>query len=395
MNPADEGGWTPVDRKTARSHRERSGSASSNHTNNSATSKEDNKSVSTVAHATAEMSPEELMVLARRYQAMADQTNAKLRELSQGRVENSPEATAPIVPVNVPAAPHSPDVQEIAESPRANVMAFGSVNNGFYVKPVVPTTPAVPAGEGPSKPTGKGVDPRNWGNVSFLGDFTEKDFDTQREALNNYAEINRVIKQVDLSVPPGFFNHVPVVKIPTPEAERPATHFVASNGPSVNERANMSGQTKDEEIAELKRQLTEKKRKEQRREPAEEPMKNRTKQAAHENIAGLMRGGKSAARSGQEETRATAGRIAAGSALDKAIQGAERVGSSPPDPDPSDDSSDPGSDHERGPNSGDEMRSPRQIRHFVTSLIFKKLRHFDRIQGRFVTSADFLRKFVR
>ncbi|KAJ7939303.1 hypothetical protein B0H13DRAFT_2300555 [Mycena leptocephala] len=220
---------------------------------------------------------------------------------------------------------------------------------------------------GPSEPKGKGVDPRNWGNVSSLGEFTEKDFEAQREALDNYAEINRVIKQ-DLSVPPGFFNDVPIVKIPAPErqpsqlasikivpeAERPSPHFVASEGPSMNEEAKMSGQTKDEEIAELKRQLTEKKHKEWRG-PAEKPIKNRTKQTAHENIAGLMRGGKSAARSGPEETRATPGRIAAGSALDKAIQGAERVGSSPPDSDQSDDSSDPGSDNEHGPNSGDEM----------------------------------------
>jgi hypothetical protein len=55
---------------------------------------------------------------------------------------------------------------------------------------------------GPSK--GKGQDPRNWGDVPSLQDFTEEDLRAQREMLLNYEEINRVIKQEEHSVPTGF-----------------------------------------------------------------------------------------------------------------------------------------------------------------------------------------------
>ncbi|KAJ7927783.1 hypothetical protein B0H13DRAFT_1861034 [Mycena leptocephala] len=71
-----DGGWTPVSRKTARSHRERSASGGSNHTANRIPLPTSPtlilSSPSTVERATAEMSREQLLVIAQRYQSMAD-----------------------------------------------------------------------------------------------------------------------------------------------------------------------------------------------------------------------------------------------------------------------------------------------------------------------------------
>ncbi|KAJ7802343.1 hypothetical protein B0H14DRAFT_3884643 [Mycena olivaceomarginata] len=66
-------GWTPVTRKTARSHRERSPSSGSVHTSNINTSATTARvsTPSTILHAHNEMSREELETLARRYGSMA------------------------------------------------------------------------------------------------------------------------------------------------------------------------------------------------------------------------------------------------------------------------------------------------------------------------------------
>src|SRR6201996_4410033 len=77
------------------------------------------------------------------------------------------------------------------------------------VSALVDVSPAIPAGEGPSRNKGKGPDPRNWGAMDSLIDFSEKEFDAQREAFENYAEINRVIKEDRESAPHGFFDDVP------------------------------------------------------------------------------------------------------------------------------------------------------------------------------------------
>jgi hypothetical protein len=75
-----------------------------------------------------------------------------------------------------------------------------------------PESPASSVGEGLSRKKGKGVDPRNWGNVDFLHEFTDGDFEAQRDALEIFAEINRVLKWEQFTTPPGFFDESEVVK---------------------------------------------------------------------------------------------------------------------------------------------------------------------------------------
>ncbi|KAJ7673765.1 hypothetical protein DFH06DRAFT_1292612 [Mycena polygramma] len=50
---------------------------------------------------------------------------------------------------------------------------------------------AVPVDAGPSRNKGKGPDPRNWGAAGLSVDFSERDLEAQREAFENFAEINR------------------------------------------------------------------------------------------------------------------------------------------------------------------------------------------------------------
>ncbi|KAJ7321387.1 hypothetical protein DFH08DRAFT_941992 [Mycena albidolilacea] len=101
-------------------------------------------------------------------------------------------------------------------------------------------------GEVPSKPKGKGADPRIWGNISF-GDFTEADFNAQREVLANFAEINHT-------------QPASVQFVPESTAEEPDS--IASETNPTKGEGIVPGQTRDEQIAELKRQLGDVKQKE-------------------------------------------------------------------------------------------------------------------------------------
>jgi hypothetical protein len=60
---------------------------------------------------------------------------------------------------------------------------------------------------GPSRNKGKGLDPGNWGDVSSLHDFDEQELRAQREMLENYAEINRIIKQEEVT-PSNIFSQI-------------------------------------------------------------------------------------------------------------------------------------------------------------------------------------------
>ncbi|KAJ7918063.1 hypothetical protein B0H13DRAFT_2321712 [Mycena leptocephala] len=139
--------------------------------------------------------------------------------------------------------------------------------------------------------TGFSGDPGNWGDLSFLENFTEGDFQAQREALENYAEINRIIKQEEISAPPDFFKDVPSLKTPETEQKLPEpTESIDS--PRDNE---VSGQIKDEIIAELMRQLDEL-RQEQNQNKDDEPNSAKpaksAQQTVQQNIADLMHRGK-------------------------------------------------------------------------------------------------------
>ncbi|KAJ7642383.1 hypothetical protein DFH06DRAFT_1137394 [Mycena polygramma] len=116
---------------------------------------EQSESVSTVSKATQDLSRDELVSLARRYESMARDTMA----------EANRKLSAPY-----DAEPNSGSADE------PSMREFSS---------------AVPVDAGPSRNKGKGPDPRNWGAAGLSVDFSERDFEAQREALENFTEINR------------------------------------------------------------------------------------------------------------------------------------------------------------------------------------------------------------
>ncbi|KAJ7833412.1 hypothetical protein B0H14DRAFT_3462692 [Mycena olivaceomarginata] len=145
-------GWTPVTRRTARTHSPRP---------------------STLNQAEANMSSEELMRMAECHRFYVDRAIAAARcKASSG----PPEKVKPTF--------------------------LGS-----------PVSPAVPSGEGSSENKGKGLDPRNFGAVPSLIDFTEDDLAAQREALANFEEINHIIKQESVTPKRGLFDDAPLLDL--------------------------------------------------------------------------------------------------------------------------------------------------------------------------------------
>jgi hypothetical protein len=192
------------------------------------------------------MSYEKLLILSRRLLTLAPN--------GESMVSVKPRGSAPVV--SIPASPvTSTPVQpkvSLSRKEATNVLkkkfSFGEIDHPSVSEVPIPDSPVGMTGEGPSKPQGKGADPRNWGNISF-GDFTEADFNAQREALDNFAEINRVIKQEEVPTPPRFFRDL-VSKSPVPEPKPASVQFVSETLASETHPAKgegiASGQTKDE-----------------------------------------------------------------------------------------------------------------------------------------------------
>ncbi|KAJ7656134.1 hypothetical protein DFH06DRAFT_1298411 [Mycena polygramma] len=111
------------------------------------------QSVSTVSKATQDMSRDELVSLARRYESLARDAMAEANRKLSVPFETEPSSGA------------------------ADLREFSS---------------AVPVDEGPSRNKGKGPDPRNWGAAGFSVDFSDHDLEAQHEAFDNFAEINRM-----------------------------------------------------------------------------------------------------------------------------------------------------------------------------------------------------------
>ncbi|KAJ7711542.1 hypothetical protein B0H16DRAFT_1900564 [Mycena metata] len=175
---ANDGGWTPVTRKTARSHRESS------------------ESESTIARATREMSHEDREALARRHEAYA----AQLRGVSaQATSSDSKESEWS----NVEKSSLKIDHQDSNGSSAEPRNTASTVPRRATVEEVTDEEDPEfsPPHAGPSRDKGKGTDPRNWGDVESLVDFSENDLEAQREALANFAETNRIIKEEPFSTP--------------------------------------------------------------------------------------------------------------------------------------------------------------------------------------------------
>ncbi|KAJ7254943.1 hypothetical protein B0H12DRAFT_1071064 [Mycena haematopus] len=202
----DDGGWTPVTRKTSRSHQEYS-SNRNKHTNSNSGSHSgdsDNESESTLAKATQEMSIEDLDALIRRHEAISAQFRAALsaREKASGidskkDVKSEKEGDAPDAKDSNLGAAENPHSSPALKSRRATVEEVedeGDLINFNYVGSSVSQPVA-----GPSRDKGKGPDPGNWGDVSVLQNFSAADLEAQREMFRNYEEINRMIKQEEIS----------------------------------------------------------------------------------------------------------------------------------------------------------------------------------------------------
>ncbi|KAJ7432702.1 hypothetical protein B0H11DRAFT_2378899 [Mycena galericulata] len=194
------GGWTPVTRKTSRSHRERSRSNQNRYTHNSFSglnSDNESTSESTVVQATRELSHEDREALARRYEAFA----AQLRAVSGHS----------IVPES-PVASNQSDVEDSISF--EGIKGNAHEDSGSEDEPETHATPVVkhetrratveevedegdfvssPPVVGPSRNKGKGADPRNWGAITSLDEFSEAELEAQRDALENFAEITRII----------------------------------------------------------------------------------------------------------------------------------------------------------------------------------------------------------
>ncbi|KAJ7353162.1 hypothetical protein DFH08DRAFT_987264 [Mycena albidolilacea] len=185
-------GWTPITRKTARTHSPRPVSPVDNNKSVVGTICSTPTSESTINQAEANMSGEELMRLAECHRFYADRAVAA----AQRKMSSTPPDRSA---VNKPTFPSSP------------------------------VSPAVPSGEGASRRKEKGIDPRNFGAVPSLIDFTEDDCVAQREALANFEEINCVLKQESITPERGLFNDVPLLDLsetpaPYEEALHPSIH---------------------------------------------------------------------------------------------------------------------------------------------------------------------------
>lgn len=201
------GGWTPVTRKTSRSHRERGISSRDNHTINSisdsdASSVSDHETKSTVAHATDELSPEDLEALVRRHDAIANGFRAQI--MRRATPVKSKEEVKSDVTTDVPNARSSASQSAESAPGPAPAPARASESRRATVETVEDEDDLISfsynSAPGPSRNKGKGPDPGNWGNISSLEGFSERELSAQREALLNFEEIKR-IKQEEYSLP--------------------------------------------------------------------------------------------------------------------------------------------------------------------------------------------------
>ncbi|KAJ7620079.1 hypothetical protein FB45DRAFT_871155 [Roridomyces roridus] len=308
--------WTPVTSENARTHRVMS-SASNRPRDNDNMFSVRSSSPLTIEKAQNEQSREHYLTQVNRFQALAARARPAA-EIAQGGA-SAPDMTAESIR---------------PENPMGRSLMEHTVST--------PATPEPVAGPSQHRDTGKGVDPREWGNLGFAQNLNEQDLQAQRDALNNAYMLP----------PPAFLNN-PVTPAVV-SAAVPATSSVAvEQAPAADQ--SQPAKNKDARIAELEeivRQLSV-----QRETPAPE---NQARAAVDGHIANLVRRGNTrhVTVAPAEPARNTPGRIAAGSTLDRAI----RASVAPPDaspPDPSD-SSDSSSDGNRSDHEGDMSDAARR-----------------------------------
>jgi hypothetical protein len=224
-------GWTPVTCKTSRSHRERSNSGRRNHTNNKtadnlSSSDSESGDDSTLACTTHKLSQRELQDLMHRHEAIADQYCIKM--------------------VQKPAVEHGEYIPNLKDAIHENGASIIELPPILQPKPVVarksqPVTVEEVDDEQdlisfnaiPGSSKGKGPDPRNWGGISTLQDFSQEEMDAQREALKNYKEIDCILKQEEKSIPTSFLVDFDPVQMSTPKAKKSSRKRLKSPGHSA------------------------------------------------------------------------------------------------------------------------------------------------------------------
>ncbi|KAJ7059785.1 hypothetical protein C8F01DRAFT_1254691 [Mycena amicta] len=174
-----------------------------------------------------------------------------------------------------------------AQSARASALGNRSTDDvhvrehtdPFEVAPPSVVSIAVPTGEGPSRPKGKTIDPRNWGNVSFAQEWSENDLEAQRRALDTFTEVNKFPKLVPEQAPeaPRTSAALPnnTHSRPIQDAEPTSRHMRVAPSPAHVKSVNIPGQVTAEEyaavlehISRLEKELLEKQhRKSARSEP--------------------------------------------------------------------------------------------------------------------------------
>ncbi|KAJ7879453.1 hypothetical protein B0H13DRAFT_2346041 [Mycena leptocephala] len=252
--------------------------------------------MSTVEYAERSMSSVELEQLARRYQRMAEEARAVENSYHSIKdQENSPEI-------------REPDDWRVQFRP---ISRSGNRADSSASDMLITVSPAIPSGEGSSK--GKGPDPCNWGDVSLLENFTSQDLEAQREALANFAEIHRVIKEESVSTPTDFFGEIPAPK----KTAAPKTT------PYQPEKKEGTHPSADEIIAKLTRQLNESRQKNLNSQSVEipsAPNMNQAKKKVQQNIAGLIRGSERPRENSVKPGRPVPARLALGSTIHNAIR---------------------------------------------------------------------------
>ncbi|KAK7007115.1 hypothetical protein R3P38DRAFT_2792993 [Favolaschia claudopus] len=191
----ESGRWTPVSRKTSRSHRERRSTKSVSRTSNISSgsdslssSDSESSSMSTIAHATSNLSPSQLAVIMQRHEALAAIRADYERKTTAGPEINQ-KSVKQDIKGDVPRDSNVPEARNSASGHQAAPMRTHRVT----VEEVEDEDPLSKVQiAGPSRNKGKAVDPRNWGDVALLHNFSEKEMQEQRDAFANYAYIKQI-----------------------------------------------------------------------------------------------------------------------------------------------------------------------------------------------------------
>ncbi|KAJ7933187.1 hypothetical protein B0H13DRAFT_1856476 [Mycena leptocephala] len=160
------GPWSPVTRKNSRTHSVRSASPRNNNAEDSV-----NKipTPSTITRAGRELSSEDWLNIARRYEHIAAEAYA-----SAGKVGSAPSTRNSSIPYhdgNKSSAAHQSNEDSHVE-PEEVTNRMGNNHRGSTDAPnsggrkipdLSPVSPAIPSGEGTSRNKGKAFDPRNFG----------------------------------------------------------------------------------------------------------------------------------------------------------------------------------------------------------------------------------------